>query len=106
MKRRNLKAYSPVSNNSAGTLIIVLWQIFQQAILFSSKKYKKKTWHFNFTYEQFPFSMHIQDGTLIQHLRLKKVVELHNENVAFSIMNKFLNTQYACKQVSERLGFF
>ena len=42
MKRRNLKAYSPVPNNSAGTLIIVLWQIFQQAILFSSKKYKKK----------------------------------------------------------------
>ena len=94
MKRRNLKAYSPVSNNSAGTLIIVLWQIFQQAILFSSKKYKKKTWHFNFTYEQFPFSMHIQDGTLIRHLRLKKVVELHNERVAFSIMNISLNTQY------------
>ena len=58
MKRRNLKAYSPVSNNSAGTLIIVLWQIFQQAILFSSKKYKKKTWHFNFAYVQFPFRWH------------------------------------------------
>ena len=63
MKTKNLLS---IPNNSAGTLTSAVAN-FPTGNLIQFKEIKEKTRHLYLTYEQFPFSMHIQDGTLIWH---------------------------------------